>query len=117
MGLLPRAAFAIFGSFPCPILSLRPPPVDLFFFAQELRRVRSGILGEGNNLVTMHDVLDAQWVFDSNKVGKGAPALLAALARALSGSRDTGVRKGKIEKGISRNNEFGGGITGVPECG
>jgi len=34
---------------------------------QELRRVRSGILGEKNNLVTMHDVLDAQWVYDNHK--------------------------------------------------
>ncbi|GLT71322.1 hypothetical protein SLA2020_433520 [Shorea laevis] len=29
---------------------------------QELRRVRSGILGEKDNMVTMHDVMDAQWV-------------------------------------------------------
>jgi len=34
---------------------------------QELRRVRSGILGEQNNLVTMHDVLDAQWMYDNLK--------------------------------------------------
>jgi H/ACA ribonucleoprotein complex subunit 4 len=34
---------------------------------QELRRVRSGILGEGDNLVTMHDVLDAQWTYDNLK--------------------------------------------------
>ncbi|KAE8583863.1 hypothetical protein XENTR_v10020714 [Xenopus tropicalis] len=34
---------------------------------QELRRVRSGVLGEKDNLVTMHDVLDAQWQFDNNK--------------------------------------------------
>ncbi|XP_020108043.1 H/ACA ribonucleoprotein complex subunit 4 [Ananas comosus] len=32
---------------------------------QELRRVRSGILGEGDNMVTMHDVLDAQWERDN----------------------------------------------------
>ena len=32
---------------------------------QELRRVRSGALGEGENMVTMHDVLDAQWMFDN----------------------------------------------------
>ncbi|ONK63034.1 uncharacterized protein A4U43_C07F10710 [Asparagus officinalis] len=32
---------------------------------KELRRVRSGILGEKDNMVTMHDVLDAQWVFDN----------------------------------------------------
>ena len=34
---------------------------------QELRRVRSGILGEKENLVSMHDVLDAQWVYDNHK--------------------------------------------------
>ncbi|GAQ79971.1 Pseudouridine synthase family protein [Klebsormidium nitens] len=34
---------------------------------QELRRVRSGILGEQDNLVTMHDVLDAQWQYDNYK--------------------------------------------------
>uniref|UniRef100_A0A0C9RIC9 TSA: Wollemia nobilis Ref_Wollemi_Transcript_18565_2317 transcribed RNA sequence n=1 Tax=Wollemia nobilis TaxID=56998 RepID=A0A0C9RIC9_9CONI len=34
---------------------------------QELRRVRSGILGERDNLVTMHDVLDAQWMYDNYK--------------------------------------------------
>ncbi|CAI5463827.1 unnamed protein product [Closterium sp. Yama58-4] len=31
---------------------------------QELRRVRSGILSEMNNMVTMHDVLDAQYCYD-----------------------------------------------------
>lgn len=34
---------------------------------QELRRVRSGILGENENLVTMHDILDAQYLYDSAK--------------------------------------------------
>ncbi|XP_013418158.1 H/ACA ribonucleoprotein complex subunit 4 isoform X2 [Lingula anatina] len=34
---------------------------------QELRRVRSGIQSEKEGLVTMHDVLDAQWQFDHNK--------------------------------------------------
>eukprot|EP00968_Pinguiococcus_pyrenoidosus_P014552 scaffold1311_cov256-Pinguiococcus_pyrenoidosus.AAC.73 len=34
---------------------------------QELRRVRSGILGEDEHLVTMHDVLDAQYVYDQYK--------------------------------------------------
>jgi H/ACA ribonucleoprotein complex subunit 4 len=34
---------------------------------QELRRVRSGALDEAGNMVTMHDVLDAQWAFDNNK--------------------------------------------------
>jgi H/ACA ribonucleoprotein complex subunit 4 len=34
---------------------------------QELRRVRSGICDENENLVTMHDILDAQWMFDNLK--------------------------------------------------
>jgi H/ACA ribonucleoprotein complex subunit 4 len=34
---------------------------------QELRRVRSGILSENQNLVTMHDLLDAQYVYDQSK--------------------------------------------------
>jgi len=34
---------------------------------QELRRVRSGVLDENHHLVTMHDVLDAQYVYDSYK--------------------------------------------------
>ncbi|KAK4432143.1 H/ACA ribonucleoprotein complex subunit [Sesamum alatum] len=32
---------------------------------QELRRVRSGIMGEKDNMATMHDVMDAQWVYDN----------------------------------------------------
>ncbi|KAK9485094.1 pseudouridine synthase [Lipomyces starkeyi] len=34
---------------------------------QELRRVRSGAMGEEDNLVTLHDVLDAQWVYDNTR--------------------------------------------------
>ncbi|THH02871.1 hypothetical protein EW026_g79 [Hermanssonia centrifuga] len=34
---------------------------------QELRRVRSGALSENDEMVTMHDVLDAQWVYDSTR--------------------------------------------------
>ncbi|GMK57712.1 hypothetical protein CspeluHIS016_0405460 [Cutaneotrichosporon spelunceum] len=34
---------------------------------QELRRVRSGITGENDDIVTMHDVLDAQWLYDNTR--------------------------------------------------
>lgn len=34
---------------------------------QELRRVRSGIMGEEDNMVTMHDVMDAQWLLDNHR--------------------------------------------------
>ncbi|KAI0307790.1 pseudouridine synthase [Multifurca ochricompacta] len=34
---------------------------------QELRRVRSGALSENDDIVTMHDVLDAQWTYDNTR--------------------------------------------------
>lgn len=34
---------------------------------QELRRCRSGVMNENDNLVTMHDVMDAQHVYDTTK--------------------------------------------------
>ncbi|KAF8323283.1 putative rRNA pseudouridine synthase [Clavulina sp. PMI_390] len=34
---------------------------------QELRRVRSGAMGENDDVVTMHDVLDAQWLYDNTR--------------------------------------------------
>lgn len=33
----------------------------------ELRRVRSGIISEGDGLVTMHDVLDAMYLYENHK--------------------------------------------------
>jgi H/ACA ribonucleoprotein complex subunit 4 len=34
---------------------------------QELRRVRSGATGEEDDMSTMHDVMDAQWLYDNSK--------------------------------------------------
>ncbi|RMZ90764.1 hypothetical protein DV736_g2018, partial [Chaetothyriales sp. CBS 134916] len=34
---------------------------------QELRRVRSGAMDENDGMVTLHDVLDAQWIMDNNR--------------------------------------------------
>ncbi|KAF9474473.1 putative rRNA pseudouridine synthase [Pholiota conissans] len=34
---------------------------------QELRRVRSGAMSENDDMVTMHDVLDAQWLYDNTR--------------------------------------------------
>ena len=34
---------------------------------QELRRVRSGAMDEKDSMVTLHDVLDAQWMMDNNR--------------------------------------------------
>ncbi len=57
---------------------------------QELRRVRSGAVGENDHIVTMHDVLDAQWAFDTRKdetylrrVVRPLEALLVGLKRIV----------------------------------
>ena len=34
---------------------------------QELRRVRSGALSENDDMVTLHDILDAQWLYDNTR--------------------------------------------------
>lgn len=34
---------------------------------EELRRVRSGIMDENDNMVTMHDIKDAQWRYEHYK--------------------------------------------------
>jgi|ERR1043165_1138776 len=34
---------------------------------QELRRVRSGAMDETKGMVTLHDVMDAQWMQDNNR--------------------------------------------------
>jgi len=46
---------------------------------QELRRVRSGHIGEKNNMVTLHDVLDAQWLLDN----QGDEAYLRSIVQPL----------------------------------
>lgn len=33
---------------------------------QELRRIRSGVQSEKDTMVTMHDILDAQWLYDNH---------------------------------------------------
>ena len=37
---------------------------------QELRRVRSGAMSENDDMVTMHDVMDAQWLYDNTRDGQ-----------------------------------------------
>ncbi len=47
--------------------------------------MRSGIMGEQNNMVTMHDLLDAQWLHDNHKDE-------AYLRCAVAQAQGTGVR-------------------------
>ena len=54
---------------------------------QELRRVRSGIQSENEDLVTMHDVLDAQWVFDNTKDESYLRRVVKPLEKLLTGHK------------------------------
>ena len=47
---------------------------------QELRRVRSGAMSENDDIVTMHDVLDAQWMYDNTRDGKHNTLLCLSLS-------------------------------------
>ncbi|KAJ3264776.1 centromere/microtubule-binding protein cbf5 [Chytriomyces hyalinus] len=51
---------------------------------QELRRVRSGALGEDDGMTTMHDVLDAQWVYDNTKDESYLRAVIRPLEALLT---------------------------------
>jgi H/ACA ribonucleoprotein complex subunit 4 len=46
---------------------------------QELRRVRSGAMSENDDIVTMHDVLDAQWMYDNTRDGEHPPVIQVRL--------------------------------------
>lgn len=46
---------------------------------QELRRVRSGAMSESDEMVTMHDVMDAQWMYDNTRDGTNSPSFTAGV--------------------------------------
>ncbi|KAF4696796.1 H/ACA ribonucleoprotein complex subunit dkc1 [Perkinsus olseni] len=50
---------------------------------QELRRVRSGNLGEQDQLITMHDLLDAQYVYESSRSEEYLRRAIMPLERIL----------------------------------
>ena len=64
---------------------------------QELRRSRSGILSEKKHLVTMHDLLDAQHLYDQQKDESYLRHAIKPLARAARPKR--GPPKGEPPKG------------------
>ena len=63
---------------------------------QELRRVRSGALTEHDNLMTMHDVLDAQWVFDTYKDESYLRRAVLPLERLLVGYKRVVVKDSAV---------------------
>ncbi|TPP65700.1 Dyskeratosis congenita 1 dyskerin [Fasciola gigantica] len=51
---------------------------------EELRRIRSGIMSEDDNLVTMHDVLDAKWLYDNRRDESYLRRVIMPLERLLT---------------------------------
>ena len=51
---------------------------------QELRRVRSGAMDEKENMVTLHDVLDAQWMADNTRDESYLRRVIAPLETLLT---------------------------------
>lgn len=63
---------------------------------QELRRVRSGALGENDNVVTMHDVLDAQWTYDNTKDESYLRRVIRPLESLLTGYKRIVVKDSAV---------------------
>ncbi|KAI8070336.1 H/ACA ribonucleoprotein complex subunit 4 [Gongronella butleri] len=63
---------------------------------QELRRVRSGAMSENDDIMTMHDVLDAQWVYDNNKDESYLRRVIRPLETLLTGYKRVVVKDSAV---------------------
>jgi len=63
---------------------------------QELRRVRSGALSETDNMMTMHDVLDAQYTYDTHKDESYLRRVVLPLERLLIGYKRVVVKDSAV---------------------
>ncbi|KAJ5963305.1 uncharacterized protein N7479_003181 [Penicillium vulpinum] len=63
---------------------------------QELRRVRSGAMGEGKGMVTLHDVMDAQWVYDNNRDESYLRKVISPLESLLTGYKRIVVKDSAV---------------------
>jgi len=63
---------------------------------QELRRVRSGIMNENKHLVTMHDILDAQYQLDNNADEEYLRRAIMPLEALLTGHKRIMVKDSAV---------------------
>ena len=63
---------------------------------QELRRVRSGVVGEEDDIVTMHDVMDAQWLFENSKDESMLRRVVRPLESLLTGYKRVVVKDSAV---------------------
>ena len=63
---------------------------------QELRRVRSGAMDETKDLVSLHDVLDAQWLHDNNRDESYLRHVIAPLESLLTSYKRVVVKDSSV---------------------
>lgn len=63
---------------------------------QELRRVRSGAMDETKDLVTLHDVLDAQWTYDNTRDESYLRKVIAPLETLLTSYKRVVVKDSTV---------------------
>lgn len=63
---------------------------------QELRRVRSGALSESDTIVSMHDVLDAQWLYDNQRDESYLRRVIRPLESLLTGYKRIVVKDSAV---------------------
>lgn len=63
---------------------------------QELRRVRSGAMDEQEGMVTLHDVLDAQWLYDNQRDESYLRAVIKPLETLLTSYRRIVVKDSAV---------------------
>lgn len=63
---------------------------------QELRRVRSGALSENDDMVTMHDVLDAMWQYDTTRDESYLRRVIRPLESLLTGMKRLVVKDSAV---------------------
>jgi len=63
---------------------------------QELRRVRSGAMDEKNGMATLHDVLDAQWIYDNQRDESALRTVISPLESLLTGYKRVVVKDSAV---------------------
>jgi H/ACA ribonucleoprotein complex subunit 4 len=63
---------------------------------QELRRVRSGAMDESGNMVTLHDVLDAQWMMDNTRDESYLRKVISPLETLMTGYKRIVVKDSAV---------------------
>ncbi|KAF4489854.1 H/ACA ribonucleoprotein complex subunit cbf5 [Colletotrichum fructicola Nara gc5] len=63
---------------------------------QELRRVRSGAMDESQGMVTLHDVLDAQWMMDNTRDESYLRKVISPLETLLTGYKRIVVKDSAV---------------------